>query len=237
MLTVIFSYREEHNCIQQWIPIIDEVCSQTSDIFFIIVDDASVSSPAIGHLGQIDNVDNVSLFRTHNIIGYNMYGCRNLAMQETKTTWNLLCNVSSVLSSKDIISIRDLIADNKLIENKVYEFENCPIDKNVFLITRNNFWEAKGYDYEWVGVRGGQHTTIARIEKICEKDVLPFQIMFYKSYVGGTRDIDDERIHPIFSSSNYNSENTEKMIYATIEQRLTSNDPLPKLHFKWSKQL
>lgn len=235
MLTIIFSYREEHNCLQQWVRIINEVCSRTKDVSFIIVDDASISSPAIGHLSDIDSTDNVSLFRVQHIIGYNMYGCRNLAMKETKTAWNLLCNVSTTLSCEDILSIKNLIETNKLKDNKVYEFGNLSIENNVFLITKSNFWEAGGYDHEWVGIRGGQCTTIARIEKICEKDVLPFLIVHNKSY--SNDGVVDDRINPLFSVENYNPENTKKLIHATIEQRLTSSEPMPKLNFKWSKQL
>lgn len=234
MLTIIFSYREEHNCLQQWVPIINEICARTNDVFFIIVDDASVSSPAIGHLSEIEDDQNISLYRTHYVIGYNMYGCRNLAMQETKTEWNLLCNASTTLSCDDILSINDFIKNNKLKQDSVYEFANSPLEKNVFLITKDKFWEARGYDYEWVGFRGGQTTTITRIKNICEKETLPYNIVRHTSYTVGEL---DDRINPLFSVNNYESEDTQRMIRTVIEQRLSSDNPMPKINFEWSKQL
>lgn len=236
MLTIILTYSDETACLRHWIDVIMRVCATTDDINFIIVDDASVAAPAVAFMNMIDLPDSLSLYRTDYMVGYNMYGCRNLAMEETKTKWNLLFNITSTMQPEDIIKINELIKSNMVNDGVVYELANSPIEKNILLVTKEDFWKAGGYDHEWIGSRGGQITTIERLLSLCTKDTLPFNITRILQPLSAADNVDN-RIQKIHTLSHYDKQRSTDTIRKAIEARLTSNTPSPIQMTGWHKQL
>lgn len=234
MLTIILTYSDESACIKQWVEVINNVCLRDNDIKIIIVDDASNEAPAIAFMDTLAVPDNLSLYRMRYMVGYNMYGCRNLAMEKTETEWNLLCSMTSIIQPDDIIKIKNMIVNSEVDPNAVYDFVECPLEKNIWLITKDNFWEAKGYDSEWVGCRGGQVTTIERLLSFCTQDTLPYHLIRIAPIAN---DQSDDRIDRIYSLDVYDNENAKKLVRKAIQERLASDHPMPKQNVEWSKQL
>lgn len=180
MLTIILSYFEEKKLLEAWLLTAEQVLAQNTNIRFIFVDDCSLQRPALVYF-PISVHENISLIRISSDHGYNMYAARNLAMMQSTTKWNLLCNIGVMVDVKSILSIADQIANDKLIANTVYQFDGMPLTKNNFLIHADTFWAAGGYDIEWAGRVGGQNTLLERIQELYHIDTISDAAAFRNS--------------------------------------------------------
>lgn len=124
----------------------------------IVVDDGS-SDPAEKH---IQDRTNIKLYRIPIDYGFNSHGCRNLIMKETTTDWTVLFDVDRLIVDPKFAI--DTIKTKRLRDNTLYLFEmfsdyNRPEtvhpSVNEFLIHKNHFWKAGGYDEEFIGMRTG----------------------------------------------------------------------------------
>jgi hypothetical protein len=233
MLTVILTYNEEYKDLQKWINIANEVCNRSNSVYFIFVDDGSVERPAIAYFNQPELSDKISLYRCTQSMNYNMYGCRNLAMNETQTQWNLMSNIAVTVDADDILAICEMIAEGELDESVVYQFENSELLKNIMLITKDVFWEAGGYDEEWVAVRHGQYTTINRILAAHNVETLPLSVKRNTPI--------SQEYYPKVSRyqqlSQYDATSHAKFIEELITHKLENDIPKLHLNFNWSKVL
>lgn len=124
----------------------------------IIVDDGS-EDPAGNH---IQDKDKIRLYRVPIDYGFNSHGCRNLIMKETMTDWTVLMDMDRIFI--DPVFAVDVIKTKKLNTKTMYLFEMFSNIKDVqtlhpsvndFLIHKDHFWQAGGYDEELIGVRTG----------------------------------------------------------------------------------
>lgn len=229
MLTIILTYFEDKQPLEMWLDTAREVESLADDIRFIVIDDASHEMPAYAYMvGDIPN--NISLYHVKEDCGYNMYACRNFAMTQTTTQWNAMINIGMLATAKDLVSIRDMIADGTLNDTIIYGFGDCIIDKNNYIITKENFWDAGGYDLEWTGRPGGQYTLIQRLKLACDVVYLDKSLK---------RVVEAKKIEtPLFVTKNFAPRNSHKAnvlyvpqedVTSTIEARIqcrrTSQDP------------
>lgn len=124
----------------------------------IIVDDGS----PISATDVIQPSPKIRLYRCLKDYGFNSHGCRNLIMKETPIDWCVLLDVDRELS--DPAYAFDQFKTRRLKENVLYKFtayikDNKAITAhtsvNDFLIHKNHFWSAGGYDEELIGMRTG----------------------------------------------------------------------------------
>ncbi len=124
----------------------------------IVVDDGS-NILAEDH---IKNKEKVKLYRVPIDYGFNSHGCRNLIMKETESDWTVLLDVDRLFIDPKFAT--SIIKNKKLREDTLYLFEmfsdyekieTCHESVNDFLVHKNHFWKAGGYDEEIIGIRSG----------------------------------------------------------------------------------
>jgi glycosyltransferase involved in cell wall biosynthesis len=145
-----------YNCPELLINFIDHHREYFDEV--IVVDDGS-TVPAENY---IKDRDKIKLYRVPIDYGFNSHGCRNLIMKQTTNDWTVLFDVDRMFI--DPKSAVEIIRKRKLKEQVLYLFEmfadyNNPktihSSVNDFLVHKNHFWSAGGYDEELIGMRNG----------------------------------------------------------------------------------
>lgn len=120
---------------------------------FLVIDDHS-DAPL-----QIDKGPlNLRLLRVADDIAWNMPGCRNLAALQARTEWMLFFDVDNVADEAAIARIVNALP--RLDTNRLHVFRRTEggVDVephiNSFLITRQGFFRAGGYDEDFSGHYG-----------------------------------------------------------------------------------
>lgn len=136
------------NFIQRNLPHVDEL---------IVVDDGSML-PASDY---IEPHDKIKLYRVTKDYGFNSHGCRNLIMRESTNDWVVMIDVDRQFDDPEFAF--DTFKTKPVQPNTLYRFEayhnkdysDLHVSVNDFLIHRNHFFSAGGYDEELIGVRAG----------------------------------------------------------------------------------
>ena len=126
----------------------------------IIVDDGSKESLSIDKV--IKPSDKIKLFRLPVDLGFNSHGCRNLAMTKVTNNWVVMIDIDRQFIDPsyayDIFRYKD-----NLRKDTRYRFvmhteglrDKMHYSVNDFLIHKDHFFTAGGYDEELVGIRAG----------------------------------------------------------------------------------
>lgn len=142
----------------------------------IIVDDGSQEDLKARHF--VDQTPKISLYEVTEDIGFNSHGCRNLIMSECQTEWCILMDCDRQIINNGIKIIQEDLDD--LDKNTRYSFSahflkkgtNTHVSVNDYLITKNTFWLAGGYDEELVGIRTGDREYFCQLAHFSKHDVL-----------------------------------------------------------------
>lgn len=138
------------------------LCLDTEGYKFTVVDDGSQIVPL--PFEEVPN--NWSHYVVTKDVGWNCNGARNLLMQETETKWNVNIDLDRVMCPQSMKYLRNMDLD----PDKMYHFSNLPNEVlphnpdvvenykwllkkqndyscayNTYIITKDNFWKAKGY--------------------------------------------------------------------------------------------
>ena len=170
MLTYITTYYNNPELLTHLKETLDE-CNN-GRLRMIIVDDGSLADPAYRHV-KAWNDPRVTLYKVLEDKGFNSHGARNLAMQETTTEWNVLLDIDYQL--KGVENLNELV-DNGDLEKDVphffgvvhpFEGRTSPhrISINDFLVTKELYWKAGGYDSELFNLHVGDRKFISRMLK------------------------------------------------------------------------
>lgn len=111
-----------------------------------------------------DPCNKLSLFRVKKDYGFNSHGCRNLIMSQTANEWVVLLDCDRIIVEPEYAF--NLIRNNKLDKKVMYKFvahsDHCGVGThrsvNDYLIHRDHFFSAGGYDEELIGVRDGDRS-------------------------------------------------------------------------------
>jgi hypothetical protein len=187
---------------------------------FLVIDDHS-DTPL-----QIDKGDlDLRLVRVDDDIDWNMPGCRNLAATLCETPWMLFFDIDNVCSATSLEKIVTNLP--RLDRNRLHVFRRTEngVDVephiNSFLITRQGFFRAGGYDEDFSGHYGFEDVAFR---------------MMWRRHVGGEvllTDIAFEQVN--FRTSGLNRDQTRNQ--ALIQQRAAHGFPKPKgmLRFAWNE--
>lgn len=185
---------------------------------FLVIDDHS-DTPLQVDKGPL----NLRLVRVDDDIDWNMPGCRNLAATLAGTEWMLFFDVDNVASETAIAKIVDALP--RLDKQRLHVFRRTEggVDVephiNSFLITRQGFWRAGGYDEDFSGHYGFE-------------DVL-FRMMWRK-HVGTEVLLTDIAFEQMsFRTAGLDRDTTRNQ--ALIQQRAAAGMPKPRgmLRFGW----
>jgi hypothetical protein len=149
----------------------------------VIADDGSPSYPALDVVkrNMIENLD-IQVYRIKENKPWNVSGALNLAISKAPTEWVYSAAVDHVLP---IGSIRGLIG-KLLNDDWVYNpgryrafskdnyFEYKPVNKpgNLFILTKELFWNLGGYNENFAGYYGGMGSLFKKIVDTYSKLVL-----------------------------------------------------------------
>lgn len=143
----------------------------------IIVDDGSEDIYTISN--YIQPSEKIKLYRVKKDYGFNSHGCRNLIMKKAANEFVILLDSDRILV--DPAFAISTIKKKKLRYNTLYrftahvlEFGNSVHESvNDFLISKNFFFSAGGYDEEWIGYRNGDRQYFKQLENFGKEELIP----------------------------------------------------------------
>lgn len=185
---------------------------------FLVIDDHS-DTPLQVDKGPL----NLRLVRVEDDIDWNMPGCRNLAATLAATEWLLFFDVDNVASEAAIAKIVGAVPRLDVQRLHVFRRTERGVDVephiNSFLITRQGFWRAGGYDEDFSGHYGFEDVVFR---------------MMWRKHVGSEvllTDIAFEQIQ--FRTSGLDRDTTRNQ--ALAQARAAAGMPKPRgmLRFGW----
>lgn len=188
---------------------------------FLIIDDHS-DTPLQVDKGDLD----LRLVRVDDDIDWNMPGCRNLAATLCETPWMLFFDVDNVASEASLLKIVGALPRLDTQRLHVFRRTENGVDVephiNSFLITRQGFFKAGGYDEDFSGHYGFEDVAFR---------------MMWRKHVGTEVLLTDIAFEQIaFRTSGLDRDLQRNQ--ALIAQRAAAGLPKPKgmLRFGWSDQ-
>ena len=197
----------------------------------IVVDDGSRESIQ----KVITPSDKLKLYRVSDDIGFNSHGCRNLIMNQSSNDWVAMIDIDRLF--KDPSYTFETIKKRPLHIKARYLFivhtpewgDNVHTSVNDYLIHRNHFFSAGGYDEEIAGQRWGDREFFQQLISAGGKELVMHDI-----------DIKHTRRSTVTLSSkdlliSSNNPTTHKEL---IQERILQPDKSkPILQFKWDQIL
>lgn len=200
----------------------------------IIVDDGSKIYPATTVLKPSKKI---RLYRVKEDYGFNSHGCRNLIMKETSNDWNILLDVDrTIIDPEECIRY---IKTRTLNENTLYRFmaavegrvkESIHESVNDYLIHRNHFFSAGGYDEELIGIRDGDRQYFAQLSHFGKEYLL------HSVHIRLTRRPSKLTDKNFVITSKNDKTSLDHKILEIVNKRIVKPDPnKPILTFDWEK--
>lgn len=175
-----------------------------------IGDDGSMRAPAVDFFEKNPPTPNMRLFRVKEDIGFNSHGTRNLLMKQTTTDWNLNSDIDRRYPDK---TLRSIFKNEHFLNKKHYysfweRYQSSPdrFSVNEYIVHREAFWNAGGYDEEFVNIHFGDRFFLDALRCVAKRKKVSFWVV---KYVRGARDVtwtdvpftiypdDKTLIHPI----------------------------------------
>ena len=175
--TVGYTYFDEPHLLKKQIEIWK---MWPKDIDIILVDDASRHSPAEDVIKEVDfkledYQPNFRLFKVTRNLGFNGHGCRNLIAKYALTDTIAFFDIDMFMYEGDIAYMKRIMFNkDKLYKHRLYMYQNqvsndAPGHQNSFVINKDLYWEAGGYDESFTGWHWGDKEFLDRIEAIQEE--------------------------------------------------------------------
>ncbi len=190
MISCNITYYNEPHFLSWWYNTFKAFYEQGADIELNIADDGSMRQSAESFFDKKAPMPNMRLFRVLEDIGFNSHGARNLLMKQTRTEWNMLSDIDRrypVDTFKDIM-VREPIG--KLKTGAFYPFQTLKREKeislNEYVVSKTDFWNAGGYDEEFVNIHWGDRVFIDCLTKIARRSIVP---EWKVKYVRGARKV------------------------------------------------
>lgn len=187
---------------------------------FLVIDDHS-DPPLRIDKGPL----NLRLVRVNDDIDWNMPGCRNLAATLAGTEWMLFFDVDNVASQAAIAKIVGALPTLDPLRLHVFRRTEGGVDVephiNSFLITRQGFWRAGGYDEDFSGHYGFEDVVFR---------------MMWRKHVGTEVLLTDIAFEQIaFRTSGLDRDTTRNQ--ALAQARAAAGMPKPRgmLRFAWGE--
>lgn len=198
----------------------------------IIVDDCSHRDPAKDHFQGIDIGFPVSLYRITTDIPWNQNGARNLAMTFA-TDWCLITDMDHLLSVKNAGRLIQQPLDKKhhyKPQRRLDEGSKHHQHPNTYVLHRDLYWDAGGYDEAFCGYYGSDSTFRRQLKKI--STCIDFENIHTNLY---SREVIPDASTTKFGrkDSKYHVSNSEEL----SRRRREHTPPIEPLNFDWHRVL
>lgn len=201
------------------------------DFKIILVDDGSKKDPAFNHIKE--TFFPLELYRINVDIPWNQNGARNLGMTHAED-WCLITDMDHLLSKEqfEILYNLDLDSDTHYVPGrKKANGEWYKRHPNSYVLTRNLYWKAGGYDESFSGYYGTDSTFRRQLISVSER--IELQKKFYLTLFR-RQDIKDA------STRNYGRKGSKYQVGCNSElakRKRLGLPPIPPLNFPWERQI
>jgi len=195
----------------------------------IVVDDGSKNDPAINHIKPIKFP--IELYRIKVDIPWNQNGARNLGMTHSDG-WCVLTDMDHLLTKSQFETLYSFnlqkgthyVPGRQKADGSWYKRH-----PNSYIIYRDLYWEAGGYDESFSGHYGTDSTFRRQLGKSSKRIELGEQ--FYLTVYG-------REVIPDASTTNYGRKGSEYQVSRNPvlrERKRLGPPPIPPLNFPWER--
>lgn len=230
MFTLGTTYYENPEHLEKYVdlhlPYVDEL---------IIVDDGSKVFKA-KHV--VEPHPKIKLYRVLKDYGFNSHGCRNLIMKEATNDWVALVDVDRIFLDKgrELLKIvpasLDPLVKYKFIVHVLQEGNKVHQGVNDYLINKELFFKAGGYDEELIGIRDGDRDFFYQLSHFGKIQTINAHIMITRIPSAHIpQEIDKATFNNVPFSKHYSHD-----LLNLVESRKIKPDPnKPILTFEWER--
>ena len=160
-LTIIVPYYNEFILLDKLLREYQVTKKNFPNLKLIVIDDGSMKEPAIDVCDGLD-LEDFSLYRVKEDLGFNAHGCRNLGMTVSDTEWNFMVDIDYHIMRFDYDYFFSFNYENK---KNVYAIADNTRFVNSFIIHKDTFFEFGGYDEEFVNFHYGDRPLFEYMRK------------------------------------------------------------------------
>lgn len=169
-LTIGYTYYEDPELLQEQIKLWKQYPSL---IEIIVVDDGSSVFPAEDFLKDLKILPTLKLYKVNENLGFNSHGCRNLIATVASSDYVLFLDLDCHLNPNDVGYLRTVsYNENSLYRLASYSKISGNYHKdghvNVFIVNKNTFWQAGGYDESFTGYHHGDREFLSRLSPLID---------------------------------------------------------------------
>lgn len=219
----------------------DEVIRKKLSV--IVVDDHGTPAVTAEWCAEFAGV-NLHVYRVKDDIKWHQMGARNLGMTEAPPTWCLMIDPDMVF--REAMMVKVLFALRRMGPNEVVRYglkhvsePDRPVDMtspNTYLIHRNSFFAAGGYDETFRGNKGWSDVQMLDVLKAHFK--LSSRPDIFADFYSIAQ-IPDAAVHTLDRSTKHNKQlrikRTNEARKAGGWRRWVETKKTPNLQFQWSK--
>jgi len=173
-ITIGYTYYEEPELLEQQIKLWEKY---PHEVEIVLVDDGSSLFPAKKILDKYKLSFDLKLYAVDEDLGFNSHGCRNLIATVASSDTILFLDIDCSLNPNDVAYIRTVSFNKESVytffmyETHSYTFKFMK-HVNVFIVNKEKFWEAGGYDESFTGWHHGDREFKERLLSITKEKFL-----------------------------------------------------------------
>ena len=173
-VTIGYTYYEEPDLLEQQIQLWEKY---PPEVEIVLVDDGSSIYPAKKILDKFKLPPNLKLYTVDEDLGFNSHGCRNLIATVASSDTLLFLDIDCTLNVNDVAYIRTVSFNKESLYTFFMYEPNTNIFRftghvNVFIVNKEKYWEAGGYDESFTGWHYGDREFMERLLLITKKRTL-----------------------------------------------------------------
>jgi hypothetical protein len=233
--TIGYTYYDEPELLKEQMKLWDRYPHQ---IEIILIDDGSQKYPAFEILKDYNRPD-FQLWKVDEDLGFNSHGCRNLIANLASSDNILFMDIDCHISPENVAFLKtcDLkkssIYKFALYSSSSFLYTPWPGHPNLFIVNKDTFWEAGGYDESFTGQHYGDREFMDRLNMIAETRRIAHGLGI--NVIRGGR---KQMVDPTVDRTVYDDENMiikhppKTKTYAEMTGTITS-----KINFSYSRML
>lgn len=232
MITIVMAYYENGGMLDRHIGEWKNYPDELKDQFkAVIVDDGSSKDPALPHVQDVGFP--IELYRINVDIPWNQNGARNLAMTHADG-WCLMTDMDHLLLKGQAERLCNMQLRTgyyyRPLRVRAVDKEQYKRHPNSYVLHRDLYWQAGGYDEAFCGWYGTDSTFRRQLAKAGKLvDTKEFYLLLY-----------GREVIPDASTTNYGRKDTKYHVSNSPElrqRRGAGSKPIPPLNFPWERQL